>query len=158
MEINLLAEQKIFHYNKMATIDEATINNEPDSIVIIAENAQHKHEQIRVLPFNAANVDKNALSFADKVQYFKKEVRPLRGDEGANPVVVVPENLAIVTTTITSFFTPEDGLDDEFALFVDGFTNKPESGYGANIDGFFTDIFVDISEGTIAELESGLAS
>ncbi len=155
MEVNLLSNQRIFHYNKLELVDENAVNGQPDSIVIIAENADKKHEQIRVLPFNTFNQDKYSVSFTDKVQYFKKELRNLKGGSTVN---VIPHNTAIVTDHISDFFTHEDGLDDEFASFVDGFTNKPPSGFGGNIDGFFGDIFVDISEEALVELEEGLGT
>lgn len=155
MEINLLAPQQIFHYGKLAGVDEAAVAAHPDSIVIIGD-LDKKHTQIRVLPFNTFNQEKNALSFVEKMQYFKKEVRDTRGN-GSVPVAITPENTAVTVTPLADFFTPLDGLEDEFADFMDGFiNNKPASGYGSNIDGLFGDLFIDISETALTELIAGL--
>ena len=156
MEVNLLAPQQIFHYGKLAGVDEAAVTAHPDSIVIIGD-LDKKHTQIRVLPFNTFNQEKNALSFVEKMQYFKKEVRDTRGN-GSVPVAITPENTAVTTTPLADFFTPRDGLEDEFADFMDGFVNKPESGYGSDVSGLFGDLFIDISETALTELTSGLTA
>ena len=152
MKFNLSDNQVILHYRKFELLNETEINAHSDSIVVISSNADRKHEQIRVVPFNTSNEDKGSLSFADKLQYFKREIRNSRGSD----VTIQKENLAVVVQTLADFFTGKDGLDDEYDDFITGFNGKTYTGYENNLNGFFGDNFVDLSEDTYTDLNEGL--
>lgn len=153
MKLNLNGNQFIFHYGKFELLNESQINSQNDSIVVISSNAEHKHEQIRVVPFNSANEDKASLSFVEKLKYFKRDIRNPRG----NSVDHKSENLAVVVKNLENFFTGADGLEDEYADFLSGFNGKTYTGYENNISSFFGDNFVDLSEEVINDLADGLA-
>jgi hypothetical protein len=153
MKLDLNDTQNILHYSKFELVNETEINAYPDSIVVISSNTEHKHEQIRVLPFNEFNTDKEVLSFSAKLQYFKKEIRNNRG----NVVNVTPENLAVVTQNLYSFFTGTDGLEDEYADFLLGFDTRPFAAQENNLQAFFGKYYIDLSAEVISDLNEGLA-
>lgn len=153
MRLSLHSIRHIIHCAKLESLDEATLDEYIDAIVVLSANAEKKHEQIRVVPFNIDNADKKTLPFAEKLQFFKREVRNLRG--GGDEVAVAAEDTSVINV-VPSFFTGNDGLTDEYNDFVVGFNTKPITGYENDFLGFFGDNFIAIDPETLPELISGL--
>lgn len=147
----ILDEQNIFHYGKLDLVDDAILNTYSDALVILQSNTERKHEQIRILPFNAANTDKESLPFVEKRNFFNR-VTFGKGDTKE----ITPENFTVLATHVTDFFTPRNGLADEIADFNDGFNNGMVTGFENNYVGFFSSHFVDLDKATLSDLRTGL--
>ena len=154
-------EQYIIHFNKLETIDESAINAAVDTgidpLVVIQYDTNNggKHLQIKMEPFNTDNVDKAVLPFVEKIQHFKKELRS-GIKQGYVAPAVVPKDETVLAVTIRDYFNPVDGLSQEFDEFMDGFTNKPITGYESNLQGFFVDHFLDLPYDQLIEFTAGL--
>lgn len=147
----ILDEQNIFHYGKLDLVDDTTLNAYSDALVILQSNTERKHEQIRVLPFNTANTDKELLPFTEKRNFFNR-VTFGKGDTKE----ITPENFTVLATHVSDFFTPKNGLADEIVEFNDGFNNGMVTGFENNYTGFFGAHFVDLDKETMVDLRTGL--
>lgn len=150
--MSLVNELNILHYPKYDLVDEASIDDHLSAVVILSDGDDNKHTQIKVAPFNSSNVDKQLLSFKDRVQYYKKVVRGKRGAA----VETTSENVSVVTALITNYFDAADGFDDEYAEYLDGLQNKPITGYESNPIVFFEDHFLNLPEDELNKFNIGL--
>jgi len=166
MDEIFVKQLNVIHYDKLFQANEAVIASAQQPLVIIAdfetddESAtgaaiiHNKHVQIRVLPFKYEHVEKEVLPFKEKVKFFKKEVRNVLNTPAE--VVVVPEDVDVIAEVVVDFFDDVDGFTDEFAEFMDGFNNKPLTGYENNIIGFFSDNYVGLTQHELDEFILGI--
>lgn len=147
----------VLHYAKLIDVDENAILNANSPLVVIQflTDDNNKHMQVRVLPFNSSNTDKEVLTFAERLPYYKKEIRNMRRDVPSYEEIPQSE---IIATIVTNYFTPEDGFSDEFADFMDGWNTKPVTGYESNLMGFFTDNYLGLSINELNEFALGMTS
>ena len=153
MRLSLHSTWHIYHCPKLEALNATALDSYSDAIIVLSANAEKKHEQIRVVPFNIDITDKKHYHLLKKLQFFKREVRNLRA--GGDEVAVAAEDVSVINV-VPSFFTGHDGLTDEFNDFVIGFNTKPVTGYENNFLGFFGDNFLAIKLETLPELISGL--
>jgi hypothetical protein len=154
----VLQPTNIIHYKNESLINETQVAAKVDPLLVIAEAAimGKKHAQIRVLPFNGDNAANESLPMVEKIKLYPHELRNLKPEQPTFKQVVAPH--ASVAQLITGFFNQNDGYADEFAEFMDGWNNKPVTGYENNTMGFFTNIFVSLSSAELSEFNAGLAA
>ena len=51
--------QNIYHFNSLESVEQSQFGDILDPIIVIAEDKSGDHTQIKVLPFNLFNTDKN---------------------------------------------------------------------------------------------------
>lgn len=150
----------ILHYGKEVLANDTEIANANNPLVVISDAVgyDHKHLQVRILPFDEAYVANETLAFTAKVQYMPKTLRKLNVFEGDSASIfqTIPKD-EIVADLITDFFTAEDGFDDEFAEFLNGWNTKPVTGYENNLTGFFTNHYLGLSQTESDQFNLGMA-
>lgn len=153
----LLKPLEVLHYAKMIDVDEQAIldSNSPLVVIHFMTDNENKHLQVRVLPFNSNNVEKEELPFSERMQYYKKEIRNFV--KSTTTYESIPES-DILATIIEDYFTEEDGFDDEFAEFMDGWNTTPITGYEDNMMGFFIDNYLGLSINELNEFALGMTS
>jgi hypothetical protein len=154
----VLQPTDIIHYQNQTKVNTAQIAQKPSPIVVIAEamSFNKRHLQARVLPFTADHADKETLSFVEKLAFFPKV---LRNSLPEHPTFMqAVEKGPEITTLVTGYFNQNDGYADELAEFMDGWNNKPVTGYETNMMGFFTSMFVPIASSEISEFNAGLSA
>lgn len=147
---------RILHYNIEADINDVAVNDAFDPLIGVfsSETYGGKHLQIRVMPFNDANQDKIVLPFADKLQYYRKEIRT--GLKEPSTLQQISEDSNVLASLVSAYFDAEDGFDDEFAEFMDGWNNKPITGYEGNLIGFFSGHYLGLPSEALTSLQTGL--
>lgn len=140
--------QNIYHFNSLESVEESQFGAILDPIIVIAEDKSGDHTQIKVLPFNLFNTDKNELDFKDKMQYFKRTIREAYG---AN-IVTIQSNNDIVTTHIDLFNEISNLTTDEVTEFMTGFNTSIDIPY--TFDVFFGTKFLDLKPETLTEFKT----
>lgn len=154
----VLQPTDIIHYENQAKIDAAQVAAKPAPTIVIANAANFgkQHAQIKVLPFTSEHTDKESLPFIEKLAFFPKVLRNATPEQPSVKQEIAAA--ASVAQFITGFFNPNDGYADEFAEFMDGFNNKPSTGYEDNLMGFFGSRFVPLSSNELSEFNAGVMS
>lgn len=154
----VLQPTDVIHYKNEAKVSPVQIATKQSPIVIIGESKSNngKHVQTRVLPFTDANADKEALTFVEKMAFYPKVIRNNHPEQPSvkQEVAAAP----VVAALISNYFNQDDGYADEFAEFMDGWNNKPVTGFENNLMGFFTEQYVKISSSEISEFSTGLTA
>jgi len=141
----------------MSRIDEGTIASMIEPLVIIKANEENQHVQIKVTPFNHTNTDKEILSFADKIQYYRTKVRQSILGESDVTDSDVAANTTVTMLHIIDYYDLIDGISDEFNEFVDGLNNGGDTGgFDNDITGFFGKYFLDLNTDSLAELTAAI--
>lgn len=143
--------QGIYHFRKIADVDQSQFADVLDPIVVIAEDDAGKHTQIKVLPFNALNDDKKTLSFKDKVQYFQ---RTIRERYGKNVIAELVANTGVVALQIDLIDVVTNLTTDEMTEFLSGFNTLFNTGY--TMDNFFGSMYLDLDPQTLADFTAGI--
>lgn len=154
----VLQPTDIIHYENEAKINATQVASKPAPTIVIANAANFgkQHAQVKVLPFTDDNADKETLPLIQKLAFFP---RVLRNTTPEKPTV--KQEIAAHTSVaqlVTGFFNPNDGYADEFAEFMDGFNNKPVTGYETNLMGFFGSRFVPLASAELSEFNAGVMS
>lgn len=150
--------QHVLHYRSMvdAGNNNSEINALSEPVVVIHSDGENKHTQIKVVPFSYVHVDKAALTFAEKVQYFRKKIRRAALHVGGVNIEVsnVLANTSVVLSQTTDAIDYSDGIIQEMADFNTGFITKPVTDFGGDIDRFFRSHFIDMSPDSLAEVNA----
>lgn len=149
--------QDIQHYKSLGNVDEDAIKLAVDPIVVIKNVGLTNNEQVqvRVLPFNKDNEDKNELPFADKIQYFKKIIRNNNIYKKTPRVYTVEETSEEVTVLLNNFYFAPDGWEKEYLEFLDGFNNPILTEY-ADMLQFFGKVHISLDTEDLNHLVNGL--
>lgn len=140
--------QNIYHFNSLESVEESQFGTILDPIVVIAEDKSGNHTQIKVLPFNLFNTDKNELDFKDKMQYFKRTIR----EEYGKNIVTIESNNDIVTTHINLFNEISNLTTDAVTEFMIGLNTSFDVPY--TFDVFFGTKFLDLKPETLTEFKT----
>ncbi len=140
--------QNIYHFNSLESVNQSQFGTILDPIVIIADDKNDNHTQIKVLPFNLFNTDKNELDFKDKMQYFKRTIQ----EEYGKNIVTIQANNDIVTTHINLFEEISNLTTDELTEFMTGLNTFFDVPY--TIDVFFGTKFLDLKPETLTEFKT----
>lgn len=150
-------EQHILHYRNMSKVNETVVNDLIEPLVILKSDENNQHVQIKVTPFNHNNTDKRVLSFSEKAQYFKKQIRC--SILGNAPVVSedVAPNTNITLVHLINYFDLSDGIAQEYAEFLDGLNNGGDTqGFDNDIIGFYGTYFLDLKSDSLVEFTNAI--
>ena len=149
--------QNILHYRNMSRVDEDAVNAMIEPLVIIKNDEENQHIQIKVTPFNYNNSDKNLLSFIEKAQYFKQKIRrSILGETSVSNEDIAP-NTNITLVHLINYYDLSDGIVDEYNEFLNGLNNGGDTGgFDNNISGLFGTYFLDMSPDSLTELTDAI--
>jgi Zn-dependent metalloprotease len=134
--------QYIVHFMNEHHFVDDQINVANDTLVIYTDN-DGNHRSVKMLPFDLNNQDKQNLTFAEKVDFFKQKVISFYGNKLINEI----ESDSSVTTFNVDYGTILE-FQNAFASPVD---------MGLTFDEFFSKIYADMDLDNLAEFNTGLS-
>lgn len=134
-------EQTIVHFQSVTKIDETKFTDSLDPIIVY--NTKDTQEQVYVIPFNVDNVDKENLSFEEKMVYFDKATRENR--------YLKLIDVVDVTNTVVTDTAPDMGTYDDFLAAFGTPLNLDLS-----IQNCFGGIFLELDPSELDEVRYGL--
>lgn len=150
-----LSERKILHYLDVKFVDDKLIKQNTNvGPLVVLQCANGSHVQVKVSPFNSFNQEKEELSFAEKMKFYKKKTRSLM----SKPRYVTEDapNYTVLAEIISNYFDLRDGTEQELAEFTSGIGHPITTGYENDYVGFFGNKFVDFDQTSLSEITKGL--
>ena len=159
MTVERFNPQQILHYRTIATVDEQEVRSFSEPLVVVHYDGDNEHIQAKVEPFSTNHSAKLQLTFAEKIQYYKKKVRRSALYKNDHRDVVSVDTAGdgdyILEKVVPTDYS--DGIGQELADFNTGFTTKPVTAF-ADINSFFQGFFYDISPADLADMTAEINS
>lgn len=142
-EARLDSDKLIVHFQSINQVDESKFNGEKDPLVVY--RTKGKNEIVSVLPFKDGQEDKELLSFAEKIQYFR--VRKLDLQSGVELEVKQADE------TTTTLMTVDYGTFEDFYLT---FVNPTDIGLTSSE--LFDGLYLDLKPESVTEMQAGITA